>query len=131
MLKCLGQVLPVSLSSSAPKWRAIDWGLNLEGRCENRSCKAFGKMVIMRMGSPIIYKLGLPHKKPTNCPMCHQYVKPETCGFFGCSFRFLGIMETKNGPKKYKSEWKGISGQEYHRFDEVNKCNWIRFSIFI
>ena len=74
-----------SLSSRAPKWRTINYGLNLEGRCENPSCKAFGKMVITRMGCPIVYKLDFPHKKPTNCPMCEEYVKPETCGFYECS----------------------------------------------
>ena len=124
-LKRVGQLR--SLNSSVPDWRFIDYGLNLEGRCENPSCEAFGEMVIMQMGTPIIYRLGFPHKKPTNCPMCKKYVKPETCLFFKCSFRFLGIMETKDGPQKYKSEWKEISGDKYHRFDEENKCNWIRF----
>ena len=123
-LKCLGQILP--LSTSAPEWRTINWGLNLEGRCKNRSCKAYNKLVIMQMGTPIIYKLGFPHEKQTNCPMCKEYVKPETCGFYECSFRFFGVMETKNGPEKYKSEWKEISNQKYHRGDEANKCTWIR-----
>ena len=97
----------------------------MEGRCKNPFCNAYNKIVIMQMGTPIVYKLGFLHKKPTICPMCHQYVKPETCGFYECSFRFLGVMETDNGPQKYKSEWRKISGGKYHRFDEENKCNWI------
>lgn len=81
----------------------------------------------MQMGAPIVYKLGYPHKTAnTNCPMCKKFVKPETCGFYQCSFRFLGIMETSNGPEKYKSDWRKIYGDKYYRFNEDNKCDWIR-----
>ena len=79
------------------------------------------------MGAPIVYKFGFPSCiKPSKCPMCYKYVKPETCGFFNCSFRLLGVIETQKSPQKYKSEWKEISSDTYHRYNEDNKFKWIR-----
>ena len=117
----------ITVSEEGPNWREITYGLNLEGRCNNDSCEAYNKMVIIPIGAPIVHKFGFPSCiKPSNCPMCRKYVKPETCGFFNCSFRLLGVIETKKSPRKYKSEWKEISSDTYHRYNEDNKFKWIR-----
>lgn len=112
-------------SSDAPKWRIASKGLCLEGKCKNRQCKAFDKMVVINMGVPISYKIGMPGQKKTNCPICNTHVNIETCAFNECSFRYIGVMNTDNGPVRHKSEWKQISGS-YYRFDETNKSNWNR-----
>jgi len=46
-------------SKSAPDWRVARMGLCFEGRCQNTKCKAFKRMVIINMGAPAIFKLGI------------------------------------------------------------------------
>lgn len=116
----------ISTSRHAPEWRYVVPGLCLEGICQNQICKAFNQKVIMNMGLPVCYRLGMPDEKPTNCPMCYKYVDPITCGFFKCSFRYVGIMKTDQGPKRVKSEWQTES-EDYFRFEESRQSKWIRF----
>ncbi|CAF0781781.1 unnamed protein product [Brachionus calyciflorus] len=112
-------------SRKAPKWRTARAGLCFEGKCVNYECKAFNEMVIINMEVPIIYQLGMPNQKETKCPQCDSYVKPITCGFNNCRWRFYGIKESENGPKRVSCEWKNV-GDEYHRFDddEESMCQW-------
>jgi len=46
-------------SKSAPDWRVARMGLSLEGQCQNTKCKAYKSMVIINMGVPVIFKLGI------------------------------------------------------------------------
>jgi hypothetical protein len=46
-------------SKSAPDWRVVRTGLCLEGRCQNNKCKAYKNMVIINVGAPVIFKLGM------------------------------------------------------------------------
>ena len=112
-------------NSKAPNWRIAKPGLCLEGRCSNSSCKAFNNMVIMNIGLPIVYQLGMIGQKPTNCPICNQYVKPITCGFNNCEWRYIGLKETKNGIERVESDWQKVP-DEYHRFndDENSLVSW-------
>ena len=81
----------------------------------------------MKMGANIIFRLGYNNPNmPTCCPMCKKYVKPDTCAFLECEFRFIGVMKTNQGPKRYKSDWKAIGYDEYYRYDEEKKCEWNR-----
>lgn len=41
-------------NNEAPKWRVAKIGLCLEGKCINKNCVAFNKMVVVNMGVPII-----------------------------------------------------------------------------
>jgi hypothetical protein len=43
-------LLEQELSYDAPRWRSCAQGLNVEGRCENHKCAAFGQMVIHTKG---------------------------------------------------------------------------------
>jgi hypothetical protein len=42
-------------SSLAPKWRCLDRGLNLEGKCKNKECEAFTKLVVIQHGFKDIF----------------------------------------------------------------------------
>jgi ubiquitin len=111
-------------SKTAPDWRIAKIGLCLEGKCTNEQCKAYNNMVIINMGVPVVFKLGLPSaKQPTNCPMCQKYVKPITCAFNNCEYRYIAIKETINRLEKVKSDWKMIENS-YHRFDENKKADY-------
>jgi hypothetical protein len=111
-------------SKNAPDWRIAKMGLCLEGKCTNEKCEAYNSTVIINMGVPVIFKLGLPSaKQPTNCPICQKYVKPITCAFNNCEYRYIAIKETINGLEKVKSDWKNIDNS-YHRFDENKKADY-------
>jgi len=111
-------------SKNAPDWRIAKMGLCLEGKCTNKQCKAYKSTVIINMGVPVIFKLGLPSaKQPTNCPICQKYVKPITCALNNCEYRYIAIEETINGLEKVKSDWKNIDNS-YHRFDENKKADY-------
>jgi len=115
---------------NAPTWRRAGWGLCLEGLCMNSLCKAYRKMVIIIMGLPYIFELGVPGEKSTNCPMCDSYVKPITCGLNNCEWRYMGIKETDRGLKRVECDWKQVS-DEYHRFndDKESLANWSKLLI--
>jgi ubiquitin len=117
-------------NSKAPDWRIAAKGLCLEGKCMNSSCKAYKRMVIMNMGLPIVFELGMPGEKPTICPICHSYVKPITCGLNNCEWRYIGIKETKLGLKRVECDWKQVS-DEYQRFndDEESLVKWSKLLI--
>ncbi len=109
-------------SKSAPDWRVASMGLSLEGQCQNTKCKAYKSMVIINMGAPVIFKLGIDlitkkyfffnnyikaalkfdkglptEEQKTNCPICDEHVKPVLCALNNCSWRYFGIKDTKNG----------------------------------
>lgn len=114
---------------NAPDWRIVSNGLCLEGKCKNKNCEAFNNFVIINMGVPCIFKLGLPtEKQPTQCPMCKKHVKAVNCGFYKCEFRYIAIMETDEGKVKKESEWKDIK-DEYYTFDEQESLNYSSFVI--
>lgn len=114
-----------SWNLNAPKWRVAKKGLCLEGKCTNCKCEAKNQMVVINMGLPVIYQLGMIGQQSTNCPMCFKYVKPVTCGLNNCEWRFIGVKETKNGLERVKCDWKNVKN-EYHRFDDGKKSlvNW-------
>ena len=45
-----GKEIHRNFSSSAPDWRVLKAGFNLEGTCQHQGCKAFGKRVIIPIG---------------------------------------------------------------------------------
>ncbi|CAF1051853.1 unnamed protein product [Brachionus calyciflorus] len=112
-------------------WRIAKAGLCLEGKCENSECLAFNEMVIMNMGVPYIHHVGMIfNKKETKCPQCESYVKAITCSFNNCKWRYSGILVTKDGPVRVRSDWK-IVENEYYKFsdDENSKVDWYSLTI--
>ena len=116
----------IKFSENAPHWRIVSPGLCLEGLCRNKECDAFSHYVIMNMGKNVCYDIGLPNDK-TKCPICWKYVKPITCAFNDCKFRYVGIKNTPNGLERVKSDWKECDNN-YYRFDPVEHgtADWSR-----
>lgn len=68
----------LGFSTSAPKWRTVSHGLNLEGTCQNQTCCANGKKVWISFGFG-------------KCPICHQVVSNmKSCGFYNCYYYYKG-----------------------------------------
>lgn len=113
----------ISGSIQGPEWRQVRPGLCLEGKCQNENCEAFKCLVIINMGLPICFRVDKPGECSTNCPMCKEHVDPVTCGFHDCSFRYVGIIETDQGPQLVESDWQ-TEQQEYYRFNEAFQSTW-------
>ena len=87
----------------------------LEGKCTNRSCKAFGKMVIMNQGHNDFDLINEAYT--CKCPLCCEHVVPETCGFIKCMWQATGRKVGKPGqpPERFRTDLKCV-GDVYERF---------------
>ncbi len=114
-------------SKNAPKWRTAKIGLCLEGKCTNKQCEAYNNNVIINMGVPIMFKLGMPTaNNPTICPICK--LKATTCAFNNCDYRYIAIKESYTGLEKINCEWKTV-GDNYYLFDDNKKTEYVSLVI--
>ncbi|GBG63675.1 hypothetical protein CBR_g38987 [Chara braunii] len=105
----------LDFSDDAPDWRVCNYGLNVEGKCVNKDCKAFDHMVIDGSFRNIF---NLSTDKGC-CPICAKSFTPITCGFYSCKWRYEGI---KSSDKVHlSSDWKEALGYRYHRFSDEQK----------
>lgn len=114
-----GSIMTQIEFSSAPMWRMCDKGFNIEGRCKNRDCAAFRHMVIQPKR---FTSFNLVREGTIECPKCRSSVKPITCGFYDCVWKFEGVRSSDQS--FISSQWKSASGERYHYFraDESHSC---------
>lgn len=73
-------------STTAPVWRIVGKGLNLEGKCTNKNCAAHGHRVVCKKGFTAVNLL----TERASCPVCQQIVQVKTCSFTSCSWMYEG-----------------------------------------
>ena len=106
-------LMALKFSTTAPEWRMATFGLNVEGKCSNRSCCAYQQMVIDMKGM-VSWSL-LADK--AHCPMCKQQFQPVTCAFTGCTWTYDGRKSDISGaPVDVEGSWQEVSGDSYSRF---------------
>jgi len=94
-------------------WKKYIPGLNLEGKCRNKNCQAFNKIVICKIGY-VNYNFN-DNENVNNCPMCNQKIIPESCGFSKCMFRYSGKINNNGNIKEIKDEnWKVAKNGYFH-----------------
>ena len=106
-------------SNTAPDWRTVHQGISFLGACAHEICPAFNQHVISNFGFGVfdINKI----KFSAACPECEQtLVKVTGCGFFGCKFKFLGVLA--DGSKKQGSGKAGT--QNYLAFNKGQEDDW-------
>lgn len=106
-----GSLLTQIKFSAAPDWRMCHRGLNIEGKCKNQDCAAYNRMVIERKS---FETFNLLRDGNIHCPMCDSDVKPITCGFYDCVWKFDG--ERASDKVFISSQWNDADGEIYHRF---------------
>ncbi|KAG6948854.1 hypothetical protein JG688_00014908 [Phytophthora aleatoria] len=107
----------LEFSHDGPEWRWAYNGLNIEGRCKNATCDAFQERII----HPKRFEaFNLMQDDGIQCPMCFAKVKPRTCGFYDCAWKFEGVQE-RDG-YTIISQWKDACGHKYHRFNAGKNC---------
>lgn len=106
-------------SKTGPRWRIASPGLCLEGICTNKQCDAHNQRVVIPVGYEKFDMLLDTNDNTTICPVCEQYVEPQTCGFNNCWWRYQGIKQDEIGksPKKCSSDWQHAD-DAYHYFDQ-------------
>jgi len=129
---------------NAPEHRIIEPGLNLEGKCVNEKCKAYGKSVWSNMGfksagqtaghmdGMVGFNMGaVIHTAP--CPLCHAYLESLSvlsCGFYKCEYEYEGYELGKAGMFRGKNRVAKADGFEYHD-GKVNKKSWTHLIIAV
>jgi hypothetical protein len=112
-----------SFAPNAAVWYKACHGLNIEAKCETSSYEAFGQRVI----HPVCYeKFNLLLDVSAKCPMCHARVKPITCGFYDCVWKFEGV-KLGDG-NAVISPWKDASRHQYHRFEADEKSGCVEWA---
>jgi len=110
--------------TTAPKWRTVFKGLNVEGICNNKNCEAYNKLVICPIGLGI-FNINFDIDK-IFCPMCHDLVDLETIGFTKCQYGFGGLKREGNKIIRLKNQFTPV-GRYYERYDE-KKAGTAKFS---
>ncbi|KAH7823677.1 putative Ubiquitin family protein [Monocercomonoides exilis] len=100
-----------SFSNTAPPWRIVGSGINIEGICENEGCPAFKKQVICRWGMKTFDLYG---SKPF-CPCCLKQIVPLKPGFYDCRWR---ISSVKEDGTRMQMPWKEAGNEKYTTYDE-------------
>ena len=108
-------------SKTAPLWRKTSRGLSLEGSCTTEQCAAYQQRVVMPIGYKRFDILADASETTTICPLCKNFVEPQTCSFNNCWWKYQGIKQEEVGkgkpPKRCSSDWQ-YADNAYHYFDQ-------------
>ena len=81
----------IRFNSSAPKWRIVTRGLNLEGTCQNSECEANQMKVWLKIGFGLLNLNEIIACQ--KCPQCDVAINQstiKTMGFTTCRFQVTG-----------------------------------------
>lgn len=105
----------------APKWRMVEDGLNLFWVCKNKSCQAFNKEVIHKVGYTDNRKDGYFEINgkiaEITCPMCKKIISLRTCGLANCEYEIVGDKIEGREIKHYDSTSKETPKDKFEYFN--------------
>lgn len=110
-----------------PAWRRATSGMWLEGKCCNKICVAYLKVVVMNQGFTDLDFINERYR--CKCPMCYELVIPVAYGFNRCEFMTVGLKITLDCqyPQVARQDWQRLL-DSYHRF--VPKSDgWLKFKL--
>src|SRR5579872_3619977 len=102
-------------SSTAPKWRKVNDGINIHGICHNIRCEARKQEVICMKG---LYDWSINDE--CRCPMCREKIETRTCGFYKCQWKVDGL---KADGTIVGKKWSSIE-DEYKYYDDSDIVDW-------
>lgn len=105
---------------SAPKWRLVIQGMNLEGKCTNDSCEANKKRVWIQKG---IGKFDIAREIfEAKCPSCNQKASEvNTVGFWDCRYVIDGA---QSEPIEKKVNQEDMAPKEQFLTFLPNQVKW-------
>lgn len=125
------KILKFSKKGNCHKWRNVSIGLNLFGKCINKSCQAYNKEVIHIVGINRKFDFNT-EKKEIKCPLCYKCFIPITMGFWKCEYQIKGE-KLKNGDyESININGKETKGNDFEYYDPyVNETSfWSSLIIF-
>ena len=117
-----------NFSKNAQKWNIIKKGLNLSGKCENRNCEAYDKVVDCQIGLGTFNLV--ENYDQAKCPMCKNVINLTTCTFCKCEYKLEGKKKTKEGFIMVNTPWKRVENDyEYYDPNESGIVTWLKLII--
>ena len=104
----------------APDWAKVTKGLNIDGKCSYKNCKAYDKTVTCRLGMfPNGFNL-MSDFKQIRCPICNKNFHGDTPVFSSCQYKFEGskIDENSGEYEDYITKYVSTPANGYRKFDE-------------
>ena len=104
----------------APDWAKVTKGLNIDGKCSYKNCKAYDKTVTCRLGMfPNGFNL-MSNFKEIRCPICNNNFHGDTPVFSRCQYKFEGSKIDGNSGEHedYITEYVSTPANGYRKFDE-------------
>ena len=127
-----GKTKKLKFSKNAPKWRRVQEGLNLFGKCINKDCKAFNKEVIDPKSNNIKFSID-QQKREIKCPICNKNFMPLTFGFWKCEYQIKGV-RLKNGEyEDVNINGKETKGDDFEYYDPSDNGTsfWDSLTVFV
>lgn len=120
-----GKPIKMTTNPNAPDWWITRQGLNLFGICENESCSAYKKEVIItdynkkKIDGGISFNL-IEEQLKTKCPMCRKIVVVNTCGFNKCKYQIIGNFLKEGSIVSSNKEIKETSGDATEKYNPIS-----------
>jgi hypothetical protein len=127
-----GKTTKLQFSKNAPKWRRVEEGLNLFGKCINKYCEAFNKEVIDPKSNNIKFSID-QQKREIKCPICRKNFMPLTFGFWKCEYQIKGV-RLKNGEyEDVNINGKETKGDDFEYYDPSDNGTsyWDSLTVFV
>lgn len=132
----------IGASIAGPEWRICRQGLNVEGRCVNRICRAFQRLVIHphvhssnpfhhMAASPTYMGLVHPSSIQPHCPVCRKDFTAEKYGFTDCIWAYDSRQHGRNWQMEdVCSKWQYVPEDQYQRF-QLNTREWHNLTFIV
>lgn len=111
---------PTIQSPTAPEWLRVSPGLNIQGRCDNKLCRAYQRIVVNGGYTGAI----TPDDLSTTCPVCSTRFQPAAYIFTDCCWAYDSRQFGSNWQTQdVGSTWQHVTCDQYQRFQA-----WPRYS---
>ena len=109
----------IYFSKTAPNYRIVCKGINIEGICKSKKCEAFKKKVIVPLKNKEKFDL-IEERDELECPICENLIVPKTVLFHLCKYKIKGkkIENDINSPFEFSGVAESKNSTTYFNPDE-------------
>ena len=104
----------IGLSKKTPSYKKVTKGINIFGICNFKKCKAYKKVVVVKIKKKKIDLI--KERDKLFCPECEATIIPKTVGFYLCKFKIYGKKYVDDQVERFENE-----------MDEANKKDSLKY----
>lgn len=129
----------LSFSPTAPAYRRVIPGLNLEGQCSTAGCEAYGKIVYVPIGmsgpdQDKRYQIPRLVYEKAICPACQDPLPPDSVtnlGFWKCQYTIDGRLDSPTiaNPDRVVKETVVVEDKKFTTFKSGEHKTWVFLDI--